>query len=231
MFKDKLKIKFDRIVKKGSSFVMCLKIIPDISEKVNLGSEVKRVQKDDKAIRFLEYHAKLGHPSEELTTATAKRRGVRLKKKGSKCLACAMAKARRKAIKKVTFQRETVPGRTLHIDISSVKKKSQGGAKFWLQIADGATSKKWSFFLKKKSDQYKVLKKFFLEMKVKGYDTKVIDVLFRKTLRMDNAGENKKLEKILKLKGFDIYFEYTPVDGPEFNGVVERAFATIYGRV
>ena len=48
---------------------------------------------------------------------------------------------------------------------------------------------------------------------------------------MDNAGENKKLEEILKLKKLNIYFEYTPFDGADFNGVVERAFATGYGRV
>ena len=56
------------------------------------------------------------------------------------------AKAKMKPINKVTLKRETVPGRTLYIDISLVKRKSKGGAKFWLQIADGATPKKWSFF-------------------------------------------------------------------------------------
>ena len=74
-----------------------------------------------------------------------------------------------------------------------------------------------------------MIEKFLLELKVKGYDTKVIDVHYRRKLRMDNTGENKKLEEILKFKHFKIYFEYTPVDGPEFNGVVERAFATGYG--
>ena len=110
-----------------------------------------------------------------------------------------------------------------------MKHKSKGGSKFWLQIADGTASKKWSFFFKKKSDQYDVIEKFLLELKVKGYGTKVIDVHYRRKLRMDNAGENKKLEEILKLKKFEIYFEYTPIDGPELNGVVDRAFATGYG--
>ena len=48
--------------------------------------------------------------------------------------------------------------------------------------------------------------------------------------RCDNAGENKKLEeKIMKSK-LNIDFEYTPVGTPH-NGVVERTFATLYGRV
>ena len=36
LFKDKLTIKFDRIVEKGSSFIMCLKILPNKSERVNV---------------------------------------------------------------------------------------------------------------------------------------------------------------------------------------------------
>ena len=46
---------------------------------------------------------------------------------------------------------------------------------------------------------------------------------------MDNAVENKRLEEILKEKSFNLKFEYTPVDRPEYNGVVEGAFATMYG--
>ena len=41
LFKDKLIIKFDRILKKGSSFIMCLKIIPKKSERVNVTEETK----------------------------------------------------------------------------------------------------------------------------------------------------------------------------------------------
>ena len=73
------------------------------------------------------------------------RKGIKLKKT-VKCLGCMTAKAKRKTIKKFTLQREMVPGRTLNINISSVKSKSKVGKKIWLQIADGATSKKWRFF-------------------------------------------------------------------------------------
>ena len=41
LFNDKLTIKFDRIVKKGSSFIMCLKIIPNKSERFNITEETK----------------------------------------------------------------------------------------------------------------------------------------------------------------------------------------------
>ena len=47
LFKDKLTIKFDRTVKKGSSFIMCLKILPNKSERFNVTEETK-VQSDKK---------------------------------------------------------------------------------------------------------------------------------------------------------------------------------------
>ena len=69
------------------------------------------------------------------------------------------------------------------------------------------------------------------EIKLKNDEYKVIDEHYRRKLRMENAGENKLLEEILKFKKYKIYFEYTPVDGSELNGVGERAFATGYGRL
>ena len=47
LFKDKLTIKFDRILKKGSSFIMFLKILPNKSERVNVTEETKE-QSDEK---------------------------------------------------------------------------------------------------------------------------------------------------------------------------------------
>ena len=53
-----------------------------------------------------------------------------------------------------------------------------------------------------------------------------------KVFRCDNATENEKFkEKIIEL-GMDARFEYFSAPGtPQQNGVVKRAFATLYGRV
>ena len=59
----------------------------------------------------------------------------------------------------------------------------------------------------------------------------MIDFLGRVKLRMDNLGENKKLQKILKDKNLNVSVEFTPRDTPQYNTVVERAFATLYGRI
>ena len=52
-----------------------------------------------------------------------------------------------------------------------------------------------------------------------------------KKIRCDGAGENKAAETHLKEAGKGIIFEYTSSDTPQHNGVVERRFATLYGRV
>jgi transposase InsO family protein len=50
-----------------------------------------------------------------------------------------------------------------------------------------------------------------------------------KFIRCDTAGENKILEATCKKKGLGIIFEFTAPGTPQQNGMVERAFATLYG--
>ena len=112
------------------------------------------------------------------------------------------------------------------MDISSVQHRSIGGTKFWCLVIDDYTNMKWSFFLKTKSElKDKVIP--FLKTLHKKEKVTV------QTIRCDNAGENNKVEELCKnTTGLaHIKFEYTPRDTPQFNGVVERAFATLYGRV
>jgi hypothetical protein len=52
-----------------------------------------------------------------------------------------------------------------------------------------------------------------------------------KTIRCDDAGENKALENRCIQEQLGIDFEYTGPGTPQFNGRVERKFATLYGRV
>ena len=52
-----------------------------------------------------------------------------------------------------------------------------------------------------------------------------------KTVRCENAGENKSFEKTSKLEGHSIKFEYTAPGTPQQNGRVERKFKTLYGRI
>lgn len=51
-----------------------------------------------------------------------------------------------------------------------------------------------------------------------------------KKLRCDNAGENCALDNKIKKMKWGIDTEYTAPNTPQQNGIVERAFATIYGK-
>ena len=86
---------------------------------------------------------------------------------------------------------------------------------------DDATGFKFSFFLKQKSETAGKVTELIKHLK--EYKVKFI--------RCDNAGENLKLEEACKKEGFGIKFEYTAPGTPQQNGKVERAFATLYGRV
>jgi hypothetical protein len=52
-----------------------------------------------------------------------------------------------------------------------------------------------------------------------------------KTIQCDDDGENKELENRCIQEQLGINFEYTGPGTPQFNGRVERKFATLYGRV
>ena len=79
--------------------------------------------------------------------------------------------------------------------------------------------------MKRKSDQVPVMMQFLRSMKTRGTPVKFI--------RCDNAGENKDLMNKCKASKdlHDIDFEFTARDSPQFNGKIERKFATIFERI
>ena len=109
------------------------------------------------------------------------------------------------------------------LDISSVKHKSYGGSKFWGLIVDDCTDKAWTVLLKKKSELPRKVVNLIKNLKALGMTVKYI--------RCDNAGENESIEKLCEQEGLNVTFEYTPRDSPQYNGRVERKFATLWGMV
>ena len=76
----------------------------------------------------------------------------------------------------------------MFFDVSSIKARSYGGAKYWLLVMDDATGFIWSYFIK-----------FKLQVKDKMVELiKHLDQKFGykvKYMRCDNAGENIKTEE------------------------------------
>ena len=102
----------------------------------------------------------------------------------------------------------TKPGYRVFIDISSFKQVSRGGNKHWLIVVDEFSDYTHSFFLKKKSDQIKIL-----PMWIKGIAKKHrIEI---KRIRLDNNGENTSLQKDCDKQNLGIIFEFTAPGTPQ----------------
>ncbi len=112
----------------------------------------------------------------------------------------------------------------MYIDITPIRAVSAGDKKNWLLIVDEATDMKWPHFMSTKNELSLVMMSFVREMKSRGSPVRFV--------RLDNAGENKGFVDKARKNGFgDIRFEYTAPGTPKQNGVVERAFPTLLGRV
>ena len=105
----------------------------------------------------------------------------------------------------------------MYLDISSMRKPSIGRRQHWIMLVDEATKYKKSFFLRNKNEQVKPIIDWIKVLKARHK----IQV---KTIRCDNAAENKVLETESDNNDLEIIFEYTAPGTPQQSGVVERAF-------
>ena len=92
-------------------------------------------------------HNRLGHAGEGITCKTAKYLGYDVTGNTAKCESCVIGKIKQKAINKTTSTDRTKFKTCvkLYMDISSVKRTSFGGRKFWVIWVD----KKWRVQLSK----------------------------------------------------------------------------------
>ena len=78
---------------------------------------------------IMEFHNEIGHPSEEITMATAKSMNVKITGSWRKCLDCEVGKSRVKDITKSRIEdgtKSTYAGERLDTDIRSVKTVNLG---------------------------------------------------------------------------------------------------------
>ena len=140
------------------------------------------------------------------------------------CKGCGLGKMRQKNVSKEQVPRSKTVGERMFMDISSIKHESAGGAKFWALFMDDCSGFLINRFLRNKSDLAKQGSMLIKKLS----DQNGIKI---KTIRCDNAGENKKMEEACDKLGLGTKFEYTAVGTPQQNGRIERKFATLYGRV
>ena len=223
--KNNVTVKFDRISKAGDGNTMSVCIQPKEDENSPEEANAAATNQNRKLINVNDMHRLLGHIGENKTRSMAKHMGIKLVGKLNECEYCILAKAKRKKIPKENKDKSTIPAERIYVDLSTIKSTSAGGKKNWLLIVDEATDMKWSMFLKKKSDLANEMLQFIQELSMQGKQVQYI--------RMDNAGENKKFQELAKTNEYacKIHFEFTSPGTPQQNGVVERAFPTLMGRV
>ena len=174
------------------------------------------------------FHKMFGHPGKEAMMRTANSYGIKLTGTFEACEDCCMSNIQQARTGKQAKEPSTTPGERLCIDSSQVAEHtSLGGGKVWSAAVDEATGRMWSRIIKSKDEtpyQIMELLQYLVDM---GYRPRYI--------RCDDAGENKKLKKLLKLhhrQAFrTIEFEFTSGNTPQFNGKVERKIAVVTRRV
>ena len=210
--KNDMVIKFDQVIKSGTGKLVGVKIIPTNKTPKLVMTSTKKA------------HDVLAHAGEKRTRATAKKLGWTLTNELGPCPHCATAKAKVKSVDKITESPASHKGHIFAIDISSASHESIGGRRYWLRVHDIFTDMKWSYFLNKKSET---------SGKVRGLikHLKIAEDVTVKTIRCDNAGENKSLQNDCIKEGLGINFQFTAPYTPQHNGSIERSFATSYGRM
>jgi hypothetical protein len=181
----------------------------------NRDYELGNVGKDEERVIKMTYeqaHDKLGHCSGDLTRKIAKQMGWNITTPVKPCDACSVAKAKQKNVPKENEQDNNVDhaGRVF-LDISTVKRKKKDppvAKPNWRIVVDERTQLKFSAFYKPKSDMVEPTCELFHKWKETGKNLKIV--------RLDGAGENKKLQKRCDSKDWklNLKFEFTARDTP-----------------
>jgi hypothetical protein len=108
-------------------------------------------------------HKLFGHCGQEVLNKTIKMYEFKSSGSFDTCEQCTIAKAQQKNVNKNWLGSSNLPVERLYVDISSIKERSFGGAKFWALIFDDYTDYCWSFVMKNKSDIKARIKKLLTE--------------------------------------------------------------------
>jgi hypothetical protein len=216
------RVKLDRKLSNFNDHTMTVYIEPINNESMCVSCTTE----ERKKMEVNDLHALLGHVGEAKLRDTAQAINITLTGKFEDCEYCGVAKEKLKRIDKTNDNKTNIPGYRIYVDVSTIEATSAGGKKHWMLIVDESTSYKWSFFLKKKLDLLEQLVEFLKSREQTEYPVQRV--------RMDNSGENKYFQSnVLNKEDYlsKVKVEFTAPGTPMQNGVVERAFPTILGRV
>jgi hypothetical protein len=214
-----VKLTFDRVIHATDGCVTGVSMKPILINNINGFANASI--RNERIYDINHLHKLFGHCGQEILNKTIKMYGFKSSGSFDTYEQCAIAKARQKNVNKQWLGSSDSPGERLYIDISSIKERSFGGAKFWALIVDDYSDYCWSFVMKDKSDIKTRIKTLLTDLNIENRIVKFI--------RCDNAGENMTMKNDPEIKLFGIKFEFLGPRTPQRNGKVERKFQTLYG--
>jgi hypothetical protein len=222
--KGNAEVKFDLIIPthKGVIFAIYIKR-QQVEEVAGIGTTKMR-------LNIGRAHELLGHMGEDMTRKAAKHLGWEITKGVLKtCESCAIGKAKQKNVpKKSEHVVSKKNGERLFLDITSMTGEKDGikpnEKKNWRILVDERTQMKFSLFSATKDGMVVPTLEHIGRMNKNGMTVKYI--------RLDNAGENVKLQKVSNSKDYkmNLKFEFTARNTPQQNHLSELGFTVLYNR-
>ena len=183
------------------------------------------IKETNKAMKTLDInlaHDMLGHKCESLLRQSFKLHGYKLTGKLQPCEGCIKAKARRKNIKKKSYNKSQRAGERWSVDLSGPYNPPMKQNKYVMTMMDEFSKFAVVTFMKAKSEVKEEVDKLLTVFQNKGYKYNY--------LRCDNAGENvSPLQSVCEKHG--IALELTAPYTPQQNGMNERRSTTNIQRV
>ena len=220
-------VKFDLVIPthKGVIFAMYINRETTNEEEV-AGIGTTQVTR----LNIKKAHELLGHMNEEMTRKAAKHLGWEITKGTMKtCESCAIGKAKQKNVpKKSDHVGSKANGERVFLDIATIKGEKDGpppnARRNWRIMVDERTQMKFSMFCTTKDGMVIPTLNQLARWNQNGMTVKYI--------RLDNAGENIKLQKVSDSADYkmNLQFEFTARNTPQQNHLAELGFTVLINR-
>jgi hypothetical protein len=159
-----VKLTFDCVINATDGCVTGVSMKPMMSNNINRFANASI--SNERIYNINHLHKLFGHCGQEILNKTIKMYGFKSSGCFDTCEQCAIAKAQQKNVNKQCLGSSNLPGEHLYIDISSIKERSLGGAKFWALIVDDYSEYCWRFVMKNKSDLKTRIKTLLTDLKI-----------------------------------------------------------------
>jgi hypothetical protein len=140
-----------------------------------------------------EAHEKYAHMGERMLRKTMGKFGYELTGVMKACDGCMQAKAKSKAVNKVTKTESTCPGERLFLDISGPFAPSVGGSRYDVKLVDQASRKTWGGKIKRKLQVPAQVKQKVDELNAMGKDSQVLTMRQRRRATREVASDLREV--------------------------------------